>query len=77
MTQQLAAQYRGSALLVAARLEELQSRLPAEQNSVQRHALEKRIACLQEEKLNLLSTARYLEEYYEEISAEAAPRSAG
>lgn len=66
MTKKLAAQYRGSAFLLTARLGELQALLLAEKDAARRHSLEKRINFLMEERRSLLSTASYLEEYYEE-----------
>ena len=59
MTKSLAAQYRGSAFVLTARLEELKALLLTEKDAAQRHTIEKRI------------DAPYLEEYYEEKPAQA------
>ncbi len=71
MTKSLAAQYRGSAFVLTARLEELKALLLTEKDAAQRHTIEKRIDALVEERRSLLSTASYLEEYYEEKPAQA------
>ena len=71
MTKSLAAQYRGSAFVLTARLEELKALLLTEKDAAQRHTIEKRIDALVEERRSLLSIASYLEEYYEEKPAQA------